>query len=208
MKKILLIIGLPLFIAFVFLMYRFGSPQGPKLEQVAHLRTAHIVTLPAQKVLQVTAQGEPNVVAKKAFGLLMKTYFKLKNVPKGGPDFKAPRARWQADFSAPAGQWVGYYAMPVPESIAKLPAVKEADGLTVQLAMWDYGQVAEVLYVGSYDQETPTIQALKDFIERNGYQITGLHEEEYLRGPGMLFAGDPATYLTIIRYQVRKKAAL
>ena len=38
-------------------------------------------------------------------------------------------------------------------------------------------------------------------------QIAGPHEEEYLRGPGMLFAGDPGTYLTLIRYQVRRKAS-
>jgi len=40
-----------------------------------------------------------------------------------------------------------------------------------------------------------------------GYEIAGPHEEEYLRGPGMLFAGDSKGYLTLIRYQVRRKTS-
>jgi hypothetical protein len=59
--------------------------------------------------------------------------------------------------------------------------------------------------VGGYDKEKPTIERLKAFIEQSGYEIAGLHEEEYLRGPGMIFRGNPDTYLTIIRYPVRKK---
>jgi hypothetical protein len=31
----------------------------------------------------------------------------------------------------------------------------------------------------------------------------GDHEEEYVRGPGMVFAGDPRKYLTIIRLRIR-----
>ena len=37
-----------------------------------------------------------------------------------------------------------------------------------------------------------------------GYEVSGLHEEDYLKGPGFLFAGNPDEYLTLIRYPVSK----
>jgi hypothetical protein len=35
-----------------------------------------------------------------------------------------------------------------------------------------------------------------------------IHEEEYIKGPGMIFAGNPETYLTIIRYPVQKRTPI
>ena len=76
--------------------------------------------------------------------------------------------------------------------------------LTVELVTWEYGEVAQILHVGGYDEETADTEALKEFIRSQGYEITGLHEEEYLKGPGFLFAGNPDKYLTLIRYPVKK----
>jgi hypothetical protein len=157
-----------------------------------------------QKVLQVRAQGDPNAVGKKAFGLLMKSYFGLKGVPKRGPSFNPPRARWPVGVDTPMEEWVGLYAMPVPESVTEVQGGESTDGLTVELASWEYGEVAQILHVGGYDEETADTEALKEFIRSQGYEITGLHEEEYLKGPGFLFAGNPDKYLTLIRYPVKK----
>lgn len=182
-----------------------GSPRGPRLRNVAHLREPHLATLPPQKVLLVTACGDPNVVARKAFGLLMTTYFALRGVPKSGPAFKAPRARWSG-IGAPAGEMTGLYAMPVPDAVTALPPGSGEDGLKVALTTWDYGEVAEILHVGPYSAEQPTVDRLTSFITEQGCEIAGPHEEEYLRGPGMIFAGNPRGYLTLIRYAVRRKA--
>ena len=97
--------------------------------------------------------------------------------------------------------------MPVPDSIATVPRGDGKDGLDVALATWEYGEVAEILHVGPYSAEEPTIARLKGFISDQGYEIAGPHEEEYVRGPGMLFAGDARSYLTLIRYQVHKRAS-
>lgn len=202
MKKALIVVAVLVVLILALGIIWIGSPKGPSLESVAHLKAPRISTLPSQKVIQVIAKGNPNDVGKGAFGLLMGTYFKLKGVPKGGPEFKPPRARWPLSAEVPIGQWVGYYAMPVPESITELPEVESKEGLSASLVTWEYGQVAEILHVGGYDKEKPTIEKLKGFIENQGFQITGLHEEEYLRGPGMFFRGNPDTYLTVIRYQV------
>jgi hypothetical protein len=181
-----------------------GMPKGPSLRQVKHLAEPHLTEMEPQKVLLVEAEGDPNVVGKKAFGLLMKTYFRLKGVPKGGPSFKPPRARWQVDPQKPLEEWTGLYAMPVPDAITEVPAVGEGGDLSLELTTWAYGTVAQVLHVGPWDQEMDTIQSLKEFIQNQRFEISGPHEEEYLRGPGMLFMGNPKRYLTLIRYPVRK----
>ena len=183
-----------------------GSPRGPRLRDVDHLREPHLARLDPQRVLLVTARGDPNTVGRKAFGQLMRTYFALKGVPKGGPSFKAPRARWPS-VEGSASEWTGLYAMPVPDTVTALPPTRGEDGLEVTLSTWDYGEVAELLHVGPYSEERPAIDRLKAFITERGYEIAGPHEEEYLRGPGMIFAGDPNAYLTLIRYSVRRKAA-
>jgi|MudIll2142460700_1097286.scaffolds.fasta_scaffold318769_2 hypothetical protein len=203
--KILLSLVALVVIAVIGVIVWIGSPRGPRLDDVAHLREPRLVTLPPQRVLLVTARGDPNTVGKKAFGQLMRNYFALKGVPKGGPSFKAPRARWPG-VGGSASEWTGLYAMPVPDSVTAVPPRSVEDGLEVALTTWDYGEVAEILHVGPYSAEGPTIGRLKSFIADQGYEIAGLHEEEYLRGPGMLFAGDPGGYLTLIRYPVRKKA--
>jgi hypothetical protein len=181
-----------------------GMPKGPALSEVAHLQTPEILEMGPQKVLLVRAQGNPNVVGKTAFRLLMKTYFGLKGVPKGGPAFKPPRARWPVDSGAPMEEWVGLYAIPIPETVTEVPDRASAGGLTVELTTWDYGEVAQVLHIGRYDQEPPTVEKLKAYVLSQEYEFSGQHEEEYLKGPGLLFAGNPDKYLTILRYPVRK----
>jgi hypothetical protein len=181
-----------------------GLPKGPTLKEVGHLSVPRIVEKAPQRVLVVEARGNPNTVARHAFGLVMKTYFKLAGVPRSGPEFPAPRARWDVDPGRPQEEWMGYYAMPVPDAVQEVPPVKGENELSVGLATWEYGTVAELLHVGRYDKEEDNIRALHGFIRSQGYEIVGMHEEEYLRGPGMLFRGNPDSYLTVIRYQVRK----
>lgn len=202
--EIALVVVLVLVLLVIAGVLWIGMPKGPGLSDVAHLQTPEILEMDPQKVLLVQAQGNPNVVGKTAFGLLMKTYFGLKGVPKGGPAFKPPRARWPVDSGAPMEEWVGLYAMPVPETVMEIPEGANARGLTVELTTWDYGEVAQILHVGGWDQEPPTVEKLRAHVLSQGYEFSGQHEEEYLKGPGLLFAGNPDKYLTLIRYPVRK----
>ncbi len=72
--------------------------------------------------------------------------------------------------------------MPVPEGTTVLPTVKLEPGITARLDTWEYGEVAEILHIGPYDREEPTIARLTAFIRDKGYSIIGDHEEEYLKG--------------------------
>jgi len=160
-----------------------------------------IVERSPQKMLVVEAQGDPRTVGSSAFSLLFQLYYRIPETPKG-PGQSAPRARWPVSFNKPRSEWVGYYALPVPDSVKVVPEHMEQNGLNVSLTVWEYGQCAEILHIGPYDQEETTIQRLKEFVEDQGYIFSGVHEEEYIRGPTMSGPGNPGEYITILRYGV------
>ena len=101
---------------------------------------------------------------------------------------------------------MGRYALPVPETVEALPGRAGTEGMRASITTWEYGEIAEILHVGPYDREQPTIARLKAFVEAEGYELVGGHEEEYLLGPTLAGPGDPEEYLTILRYRVREKS--
>jgi hypothetical protein len=194
---------------FMFFMFK-----GPDLKAYEFLKEPRIIAKADTPVLEVPFEV-PSEGLKKAFGVLFKTYFKLSGVPNG-PGMPAPAARYEnmLDLTLPEAErnqrlesmvWKGSAAIPVPTSVQALPAVKAEAGLVPRLGVWTYGEVAEILHIGSYESEPPTVQKLTEYVQAQGYEIAGLHEEEYLRGPGMPFVS-PKDYYTIIRYPVKKKA--
>jgi hypothetical protein len=87
--------------------------------------------------------------------------------------------------------------LPIPEDIDSLP--QKVPGTEVKIETWEYGTVVQILHLGPYDQEGPTVERPHKFIKENGYEIAGVHEEECLTRP------DAKVIKTIIRYPVRKK---
>ena len=180
----------------------FFFMQGPDLTRYEYLKEPQIAEKPDQTMLVVTAAGDPNLIGPKAFGTLYSVYYKLENNQKIWPI--APRARWPKPLGTPKADWIGLYALPVSAE-AKLPKeLKIEPGLTAEIQTWHWGYAAEILHIGSYGSEAPTVQKLMGLVKKNGYKLTGVHEEEYLRGPGMFGPGDPNKYYTIIRYGVSK----
>lgn len=175
---------------------------GPDASQFAHLREPRLTRLTDQRVLAVEAAGDPNVVGASAFKLLFSTYFSLEGVSRMGRP-PAPRARWPRPQDTPKDKWLGQYALPLPDSVG-MPSTVSTGALRASITTWAYGDVAEILHVGPYNAEQPDIERLLNFISSQGYRVVGEHEEEYVKGPGMIFAGDPALYLTIIRLRVEK----
>lgn len=201
-SKILLIaVGL-VFLGGGIAAYFYFSAQ-PDFSEYDNLRDPQISTIEDQKMIEIELAGDPNEVGGEAFGQLFKTYYAVR---EGGGTPDAPRARWPISEDTPKDEWVGRYGMPVPESVESVPDA-EAGDLEIKLVTWEYGEVAEILHEGSYADEPPTIERLEIFIEEGGYEIVGEHEEEYLKGPGMFFAGNPDKYLTIIRYRIKPVAA-
>jgi hypothetical protein len=175
---------------------------GPDASQFEHLREPRLTRLGDQRMLVVEAAGNPNVVGARAFKQLFSAYFALDGISRmqGQP---APRARWPRAGETPKDAWVGQYALPLPAAVTTGSVAPKGD-LPQSITTWTYGEVAEILHVGPYHAEQGDIERLLAFIHAQGYRTVGEHEEEYVKGPGMIFAGDPDRYLTIIRLRVEK----
>jgi hypothetical protein len=178
--------------------------RGPDASQFADLREPRFSRMNDQRMLVVEAAGDPNVVGSGAFKLLFSTYFKLDGVSRIGRP-PSPRARWTNPQGTPKDKWLGRYALPLSESVTTL-AAGPTGGPRTSVATWAYGDVAEIMHVGPYSAEQPDIERLLRFIDSQGYRVVGDHEEEYVKGPGMFFAGDPDKYLTIVRLRVEKSS--
>ena len=163
-----------------------------------------ILELPALTMAVVHSMGDPEEVGERVFKALYGAVYALKfALKKEGVDFKVapPRARWFAgeDWrSVPREQWEAAWAIPVPEGTGAV-VQKDAD-YPVTVETWDYGTVAQILHLGPYADEEPTIERLHAFIAEQGLAIAGAHEEEYLTRPGA------KAQKTVIRYQVRAAA--
>lgn len=168
-----------------------------------HLVEPRIVQRADERVLEVRAVGDPNDDGGAAFGLLFQLYFSS----GAATGFTPPvaRARWQEELDEiPGSDWIGRYALPVPETVESLPEHTPPDGVTASITTWEYGTIAEILHIGRYDREQPTIGRLKAFVEAEGYETFGGHEEEYVVGPTTAGPGNPDEYRTILRYRVRR----
>lgn len=174
--------------------------KGPDLTSYGHLVEPAISTMQPQRMIVVEARGNPNDVAAEAYEMLYDLYYSVDGVDYW--PLPAPRARWLVSPDRPREEWIGIYGVPVPDAVAELPEHVPVPGMTVSLTTWDYGEVVELLYIGPYEDETPSIERLRNFAAARGYTFAGPHEEEYLKGPGMIFRGNPDEYVTILRYVI------
>jgi len=160
-----------------------------------------ILEMPAQKMAAVYARGLPAQVFPQVLPALYGSvsFLKFERKKSGGSAFKIGglRSRYPDAHLAPMKEWTNVIGMPVPEDTTSLP--QKVGSIEVKIETWEYGTVAQILHHGSYDQEDNSVERLLRFIMDNGYEIVGVHEEEYLTRP------DAKSPKTIIRYRVRKK---
>jgi len=157
--------------------------------------------MPPQKMAVVRGKGTPDKVFSEVLPALFGSVFTLKFdlKKKGLPTFKVSGlcARYPDAHLVPKEEWTHIIGLPIPEDTTFL--LQKVPGIEVKIETWEYGTVAQILHLGPYDQEGPTVERLQKFIEDSGYEIAGMHEEEYLTSP------DAKVVKTIIRYPVRKK---
>ena len=160
-----------------------------------------ILEMPPQKMAVVYGKGAPDKVFPEVMPALYGSVYTLKFdlKKKGLPTFKVSglRARYPDVHLVPKDEWTMIIGLPVPEDTTSLP--QKVAGIEVKIETWDYGTVAQVLHLGAYDQEDATVERLQQFIEESGYEIAGLHEEEYLTSP------DAKVVKTLIRYRIKKR---
>jgi hypothetical protein len=112
---------------------------------------------------------------------------------------RAPRSawRWRAMLMVPGFVTPAMVAKARKAALAKrdLPALRRA-----RLIRWKEGLCGQVLHVGPYSAEGPTIRRLHEFIRRQGYRPTGRHHEVYLSDPNRT---SPKNLKTIVRQPMR-----
>ena len=69
----------------------------------------------------------------------------------------------------------------------------------LRLIRWQEGRCAQVMHIGPYSAERPTIERLHAFIAEAGLKPRGAHHEIYLGDPRR---GDPAKLKTVLRQPV------
>jgi len=179
------------------------SNKREKLGNKAKLATEpEILEIKSQKMAVVHTKGSPGKVAEKALPVLYASVYKLKSeLKRKGVTFKVGklRARWPDAHLVPDDQWTGIWGLPVPEDTISLS--RKVPEIEVKLETWNYGTVAQILHVGPYGEEEPTVKRLHEFISKNGYEIAGVHEEEYLTTP------KARVIKTLIRYPIKKKSS-
>jgi hypothetical protein len=160
-----------------------------------------IIKMPPQKMAVVSGKGTSDKVFSELMPALYGSVYTLKFdlKKKGLPTCKVSglRARYPDANLVPKDEWTHIIGLPIPMDTEVLP--QKIPGVEVRIETWDYGTVAQILHLGSYSEEGPTIDRLFKFIDDSGCEIAGPHEEEYLTQP------DAKVVKTIIRYEVRKK---
>lgn len=182
--------------------------------------TPEFVEVPALRFLCIDGSGDPNTSPE--YGAAMQALFSVSYAAKfavkkaGGADFKVspPEGLWWADDPSAflsgdkAGwQWTMMVRQPdtvSDELLARLGdevAAKKSIPAARALRVIDFqeGTAAQVLHIGPYGAEAPTIVRLHAFIHDHGFTFDGQrhkHHEIYLGDPRR---SAPERLRTIIR---------
>ncbi len=184
----------------------------------ARAHQPELVNVPARQFIMIDGQGDPNTSQsyKEALEALYAVSYRLKfALKKTGLDFKVAALEglwWAKDMSKFVGRkqdWYWTMMIAQPSSVtnahfaAALEEVKRKKNPValekLRLETLTEGPAAQVLYLGPYSAEGPTISQLHAFIHEQGFEFDGLknkHHEIYLGDPRR---SAPEKLKTIIR---------
>ena len=180
------------------------------------------VTVPTMQYLAVDGHGDPNTAQEYADAIeaLFSVAYTLKFESKAslGRDFVVGplEALWSATDMATfvsrdksAWDWTAMINQPewiseelVAAAVAKARAKKSNPALDLlRLITLDEGECIQILHVGSYDDEAPTLEVLHDsYMPENSLTFNGRHHEIYLSDARRT---EPSKLKTLLRQPVR-----
>jgi len=165
--------------------------------------TPQITKIKDRKVVTVTSFGDPNKVMEPYMKALYGAVYHAKMAiykPKGVKmELGKLSAFWPDAHLKPKDKWTGIWGVPVPSYVTAKDIIQKDPKILVKVEIWKGGDCAEILHLGSYSEEGPTVKMLHEFVLKEGYKLVGKHEEEYLTKP------DAKVVKTIIRYLIKKK---
>ena len=90
------------------------------------------------------------------------------------------------------------------EAIAQVKKKKNPVALSkMRFEAYDEGKAAQIMYIGPFSEEGPTIERIHGFIKQSGYELSGKHHEVYLSDPRRTA---PDRLKTVIRQPFRMKS--
>lgn len=180
-----------------------------------------ILDIPALPALMVDGRGDPNSPAfQEAVGSLYSVAYTLKFTFKKEKAVDYPvlalEGLWSADdpqffLSGERDKWEWTIFIVQPEVVtrkevdAAIAAVKKKAKFPrfpeVRFERFTEGKVAQIMHIGPYSAEGPTIERLHKFIADEGYKLRGRHHEIYFGDPRR---AAPEKLRTILRQPVEK----
>ena len=165
-------------------------------------KTFGIVEVPRMNFLMIDGMGDPNTsqAYQDAIEALFSVSYTLKFMVKKGEsriDYGVMplESLWWADDMAafPGGdkgtwKWTAMMMQPEPittdavsEAIEQVSGKKGLSALTrIRFEAFTEGTAAQIMYLGPFSDEGPTVEKLHQFIASQGLKRSGLHHEIYL----------------------------
>ncbi len=196
-------------------------------KQFKHLYTAsakqpQVVDVPPLSYLAINGRGDPNTAQEyqdalaALYGLSYALKFGFKKQGVDYPIMPLEGLWWVEDISQfdygdkSNWQWMMMIMQPeivnsnsVERACAELSRKKDLISLPkIRLETYHEGTSTQIMHLGPFSAEPPTIDRLHRFIDESGYVINNRHHEIYLSD---FRRAAPEKLKTIIRYPVSKK---
>ena len=190
------------------------------------LKTPVIIKIPEMMFFMIDGIGDPNTAQeyKDAVETLYNISYalKMKVIKKETPskDYVVPpleglwympkMEKWSMEDKT-KWEWTMMIRIPdfVKDSQIKkaMKIVKETKNppsfSKLRYELYNEGICVQIMYLGAYDEEPPTIKKIHQFAEKNGYNLNGHHHEIYLSDPRRV---EPERLKTILRQPIIKSS--
>jgi hypothetical protein len=185
-------------------------------------RQFEVVDVPAMNFLMLDGHGDPNrnPAYQEAVNALYTLAYSIKFALKPqGVEYTVPPLEglwWMEnmdEFSLAAkDRWDWTMMIMQPESVtsdlveqARTQAMRKKGSpmlAGIRFGAYHEGLSVQIMYIGAYADEGPTIARMHAFIKENGYEPAGKHHEIYLGDPRKTA---PEKLKTVLRQPIRKR---
>jgi len=167
-----------------------------------------VVDVPIMNFLMIDGLGDPNTSQEyqDALEALYGITFTIKMLPKKGKtpngyfEYVVPplEGLWWSDEKnnldledKDKWKWTAMFMQPefvtqnlVDFAMELLQKKKDVPSLSkIRFESYNEGLSAQIMHLGPYAEEAPTIEKIHKFIDENGYKFNGKHHEIYLSDP-------------------------
>lgn len=189
-----------------------------KLLYMPSAQKVEVVEVPSMNFLMINGEGDPNTSSsfQDAIEVLFSLSYALKFMVKKGEDgidygvLPLEGLWWSDDMSSfsvenkGGWKWTLMIMQPdlvtsemVQESMEKVRLGKNPAALPLlRFAPFEEGKVAQILHIGPFSEEGPTVEKVHSFITERGSTRRGKHHEIYLSD---IRRAAPEKWKTIIR---------